>query len=69
MKLTIEDDKTETTVRFWVEKHGELVLLMATDGGIHKALIKFLGDGRAIRIGSANVGDFNFDKQGRLIIE
>ena len=71
MKLAIREEKVEVPVRLYLEKTRDgFVILYADDGtSVRKALLTFYGDGRVKRVESANIGDFRFDTDGRLIIE
>lgn len=71
MKLTIREEKTGT-VELYLEKTENGVFLCAKTGDGSRApsvLLIFHEDGKVERPEGANIGDFKFDTDGRLIIE
>lgn len=70
MRLILEDEKTEAAVKLYLFGCEDSVDLMAVDSsGKRKCLITFRNRGKVYTHHNAEIGDFKFDKGGRLIIE
>lgn len=70
MKLIIEEEKTEVPVLLYLKEHSSYITLCAKKGtNEDKMLLQFYEDGRVKRRSLANIGDFKFDSDGKLIIE
>lgn len=68
MKLTTTKQKEEQIVVLSLEESGGDILLRAISGNEDKILMEFKSDGEVSRVRFAEIGDFNFDHAGRIII-
>ena len=67
MKLIIKEE--ELSIKLYFEERGNYVVLYAKQGLNKKALMEFYNNGSVKRSNFANIGDFKFDNEGKLIIE
>tara|TARA_S200002703_G_scaffold33932_2_gene29365 strand:- start:444 stop:653 length:210 start_codon:yes stop_codon:yes gene_type:complete len=69
MKLIIDDEQEDKVVKLSLVHFGDAIDLCAEHDGSRKRLITFYNDGCVSRRVNADIGDFKFDDEGRLVIE